>query len=147
MEALHGPGISQKKIAQQLGVDPSTLSREFKRHGAPEGYNAGRADRLCRVRRMTATRAHKRKDGGEVHPFAVVRVFLSGAFGLFRQHTPGFRHMLKAKDFYEHGLALLVSETSGEIMVESYARLAGEQRVCIPCHERITAIREPRSVA
>ncbi len=41
----------------------------------------------------------------------------------------------------------LVCDACGEMVVEGYARLAGEQRVCIPCHEQLTGLREPRATS
>jgi formylmethanofuran dehydrogenase subunit E len=46
-----------------------------------------------------------------------------------------------------HSFAGLVCAACGEMVVEGYARLAGEQRVCIPCHERLTGLREPRATS
>lgn len=61
MEALLGLGISQRAMAQRLGVHPSTISRELRRNGGMDGYHAGRADRLSCVRRTSAAKANKRK--------------------------------------------------------------------------------------
>lgn len=53
---------------------------------------------------------------------------------------PVFDHPVEP---HRHSFDGLVCEACGEMVVEGYARLAGDQRVCIPCHERITGIREP----
>jgi hypothetical protein len=76
--------------------------------------------------------------------------------------------MVEAKDFYEHGpglqghkcpafdhpverhrhsLAGLVYDACAEMVVEDYARVSGDKRVCIPCHEQFTGIREPRAAS
>lgn len=39
-------GHSLRSIATQLGRTPSTISREIKRSGGPEGYRANQADQL-----------------------------------------------------------------------------------------------------
>ena len=40
-----------------------------------------------------------------------------------------------------------VQMVTGCTFGKSYARLAGEQRVCIPCHAQLTGLREPRACA
>jgi len=37
-----------------------------------------------------------------------------------------------------HSFSSLVCDECGEMVVEGYARLVGEKRVCIPCQERLT---------
>lgn len=37
-----------------------------------------------------------------------------------------------------HSFSSLVCDECGEMVVEGYARLFGEKKVCIPCHERLT---------
>jgi formylmethanofuran dehydrogenase subunit E len=48
---------------------------------------------------------------------------------------------------HPHSFAELVCDACGEMMVEGYARLAGDRRVCIPCDEQLTGLREPRPSA
>jgi formylmethanofuran dehydrogenase subunit E len=37
-----------------------------------------------------------------------------------------------------HSFSSLACDECGEMVVEGYARLVGEKRVCIPCQERLT---------
>jgi len=41
-----------------------------------------------------------------------------------------------------HSFSSLVCEGCGEMVVEGYARIVGEKRVCIPCQERMTGAKE-----
>ena len=49
--ALKKAGLSQKAIAAQLDVHPSTISRELKRNTGLRGYRPKQADRLACARR------------------------------------------------------------------------------------------------
>ena len=40
-----------------------------------------------------------------------------------------------------HSFSSLVCDHCGEMVVEGYARLVGDQRVCIPCQEKLTGAR------
>jgi formylmethanofuran dehydrogenase subunit E len=46
---------------------------------------------------------------------------------------------------HRHSFDGLCCEACGEMVVKGYARLAGERRVCIPCYEQLTGLREPRA--
>ncbi len=52
-----------------------------------------------------------------------------------------FQHVIER---HPHSFAGLVCAECGEMVVEGYARLSGERQVCIPCHERLTGLREPQ---
>ena len=52
--ALKKAGLSQKAIAAQLDVHPSTISRELKRNTGLRGYRPQQADRLACARRTRA---------------------------------------------------------------------------------------------
>ena len=55
--ALLAQGLSIRRIAQQLGRSPSTISRELKRNRGPSGsYNAEAAEAYARARRRAASR-------------------------------------------------------------------------------------------
>ncbi|PIO97648.1 FmdE family protein [Pleomorphomonas carboxyditropha] len=47
-------------------------------------------------------------------------------------------------DQHKHSFASFICEGCGEMVVEGYARIADGKRVCIPCHERLTGIAEPK---
>jgi len=53
-------GWSQRTIAQKLCCHSSTISRELRRNGGPEGYEPEPAESLSQCRRRTAFKAHKR---------------------------------------------------------------------------------------
>ena len=58
LSALHEKGVLQKDIAETLGVDPSTISRELQRNKLPQGRYEGRvAHRNARSR----IRVHEKK--------------------------------------------------------------------------------------
>ncbi len=61
--ALMSRGISQRQIAAQLGVSPSTISREIKRNSGQRGYRVEQADRLAQQRRSNASRRPKKLTG------------------------------------------------------------------------------------
>lgn len=66
IHALYGKGHTQKEIAEVLGVNPSTISRELGRYGRPTWrYNATRAERDAKEKRT-----HSKRDGMKVeaHP-------------------------------------------------------------------------------
>jgi IS30 family transposase len=66
IEALKKRGISQVAIAQDLKVDPSTISRELKRNRSQRGYRAGFAEQFAKARRLQAMRTRLLKITGDV---------------------------------------------------------------------------------
>lgn len=52
--------MTQREMANRLGVDPSTVSREFSRTGGRAGYDAKRAHALARKRRKNGKRKTKK---------------------------------------------------------------------------------------
>jgi IS30 family transposase len=55
LAALLRSGLNQKEAAKELGVDPSTVSRELKRNPRTDGiYDARSASRIARERRDTS---------------------------------------------------------------------------------------------
>ena len=61
IEALLQTGRSQKEIAQQIGVHPSTICREFRRNTARRGPTAGCYSARNAQRKTTERHAHKPK--------------------------------------------------------------------------------------
>jgi len=61
IEALLQAGRSQKEIAQQIGVHPSTICREFRRNMARRGPTAGCYSARNAQRKTTERHAHKAK--------------------------------------------------------------------------------------
>ncbi len=59
ISALLVAGKSQRQIATLLGCHSSTISRELRRNGTSQGYQADRAHRSSEQRRSLATKAHK----------------------------------------------------------------------------------------
>ena len=59
IEALLQTGRSQKEIAQQIGVHPSTICREFRRNTARRGPTAGCYSARNAQRKTTELHAHK----------------------------------------------------------------------------------------
>jgi IS30 family transposase len=57
--ALNKSGMSQNKIAQQLNVSQSTISRKFTRNTGLRGYRIQQAQRLAQQRRADASKAIK----------------------------------------------------------------------------------------
>jgi IS30 family transposase len=57
--ALNKSGMSQNKIAKQLNVSQSTISREFTRNTGLRGYRIQQAQRLAQQRRAEASKAIK----------------------------------------------------------------------------------------
>ena len=57
--ALNKTGMSQNKIAKQLNVSQSTISREFSRNTGKRGYRIKQAQNLAEDRRLTACKATK----------------------------------------------------------------------------------------
>ena len=47
----------------------------------------------------------------------------------------------------KHSFSSFECDECHEMVVEGYGRIAGEQHVCIPCHEKITALAEPVTCA
>jgi formylmethanofuran dehydrogenase subunit E len=50
-----------------------------------------------------------------------------------------FKHEIKHRP---HSFSSLVCDGCGEMVVEGYARLVGDKKVCIPCQERLTGAKE-----
>ena len=44
----------------------------------------------------------------------------------------------------KHSFSSFVCDRYGEMVVEGCGRVAGEQRVCISCHEELSDLREPQ---
>jgi IS30 family transposase len=65
ISALKERGISQGTIAKQLGVHKSTISRELRRNGGCNGYDASYAEDLCRRRHHSAKQTKVMKLSGE----------------------------------------------------------------------------------
>jgi IS30 family transposase len=61
IEALLQKGRSQKEVAQQIGVHPSTICREFRRNTARRGPTAGFYSARNAGRKTTERYAHKAK--------------------------------------------------------------------------------------
>ncbi|WP_240916923.1 helix-turn-helix domain-containing protein [Pseudoalteromonas sp. Z1A8] len=57
--ALNKTGLSQNKIAKQLNVSQSTISREFQRNKGKRGYRIKQAQTLSNERRLSACKAIK----------------------------------------------------------------------------------------
>lgn len=57
ISALRGTGLTQKEIASELDVAPSTISRELRRNSATGRYDPQAADTLSRERRRAAPKA------------------------------------------------------------------------------------------
>ncbi|WP_270668089.1 MULTISPECIES: helix-turn-helix domain-containing protein, partial [unclassified Aeromonas] len=51
---LRDHGLSQARIAKQLGVHPSTISRELRRNCAGQAYQPQQAHQLATARRLTS---------------------------------------------------------------------------------------------
>ena len=88
IEALLQTGRSQKEIAQQIGVHPSTICREFRRNSARRGpkagcYSARNAQRKTAERHAYKTKALKFNDSMKQVAFAplATNAFING-FGL-----------------------------------------------------------------
>lgn len=62
ISALRGTGLNQKAIAAELGVAPSTISRELRRNSSSGRYDPQAADALSRRRRSTAAKARRITD-------------------------------------------------------------------------------------
>lgn len=62
IEALLKTGMTQKAIAQKIGVHPSTIGRELKRNTGLRGYRNQQAQRLTDERRKSAHKASKLTD-------------------------------------------------------------------------------------
>ncbi len=45
---------------------------------------------------------------------------------------------------HPHSFSGLICDECGEMVVEDYARLADDRRVCIPCREKLTGMPEPK---
>ena len=61
IEALLESGRSHKEIAQQIGVHPSTICREFRRNSARRGPTAGCYSARNAQRKTAERHAHKTK--------------------------------------------------------------------------------------
>lgn len=60
IQALKARGISMRSIGRQLGVNPSTISREIRRNKGKRGYRVKQADKKARERRSKASRKPKK---------------------------------------------------------------------------------------
>lgn len=58
--ALMSRGISFHQIAKQIGLSPSTISREVKRNAGQRGYRQDQADKIAAERRSNASRQPKK---------------------------------------------------------------------------------------
>jgi len=58
--ALRARKCSMRSIAEQLGVNPSTISREIRRNKGRRGYRINQADRKATERRSAASRQAKK---------------------------------------------------------------------------------------
>lgn len=47
----------------------------------------------------------------------------------------------------KHSFSGFVCDECHEMVVEGYGRIAGDKKVCIPCHEQLTALEEPMTCA
>lgn len=59
IQALHSNGFAQRRIAEAIGVHPSSISRELKRNSSEGVYCAEIANRLKDRRKMTAIKFKK----------------------------------------------------------------------------------------
>jgi transposase, IS30 family len=59
IEALHSNGFSQRRIAESIGVHPSSISRELRRNLSLLGYGAKSAKLLKDRRKKTAIKFKK----------------------------------------------------------------------------------------
>jgi IS30 family transposase len=57
--ALNKTGLSQNKIAKQLSVNQSTISRELSRNTGQRGYRIKQAHKLAEQRKLAASKASK----------------------------------------------------------------------------------------
>ena len=76
--ALHRAGFLQKDIAEAIGCDPSTISRELRRNRGTNGYTGSLAHAQAKQRRHTAS--------ARVHLPEVVRLELVAR--LLEKHSP-----------------------------------------------------------
>jgi len=68
--ALNKTGMSQNKIARQLNVSQSTISREFFRNTGKRGYRIKQAQKSADTRRLVACKAIKMTTG----PIALIEL-------------------------------------------------------------------------
>jgi IS30 family transposase len=66
ISALKKSGLSQARIAQEVGVHRSTLYRETKRNASQRGYRPVCAEKLAKARRLAALRSRGQKVSGDV---------------------------------------------------------------------------------
>jgi transposase, IS30 family len=59
IQALHSNHFAQRRIAESIGVHPSSISRELKRNSSQGIYGAKIANRLKDKRKMTAIKFNK----------------------------------------------------------------------------------------
>jgi transposase, IS30 family len=62
LQRLKNEGHQQQRIAEVLGRNPGTVSRELKRNRGQQGYDAQQAQRLADARRQTSRRSAKLAD-------------------------------------------------------------------------------------
>jgi IS30 family transposase len=60
IHALKKIGMTHAKIAEQVGVDQSSISREIKRNTGERAYRPDQADRLAQERRSAASTRKKK---------------------------------------------------------------------------------------
>ena len=68
---LHKENCSCREIGQRVGVSKSTVSRELRRNGTPDGYAPENAQRLCEQRRVTAAKRSVSQDTIDFVEFAL----------------------------------------------------------------------------
>lgn len=72
--ALKKRNLSQSAIAQQLGVDQSTISRELKRNSGKRGYRYKQADMKARARRAAVYGQRTKKISGFTLRFVISKL-------------------------------------------------------------------------
>lgn len=123
--ALRDSGKSLRQIAEAIGVNHSTVSRELKRNRTDKGYDPKKADKQSRQRRSKAYKASKCK--GELAQTVLIHLrqglspgSISARLGLERSDQP------------ENGL----SPTSIYRMVAKNKAEGGHWHVYLPNHGR-----------
>ena len=123
--ALHRAGFLQKDIAEAIGCDPSTISRELRRNRGTNGYTGSLAHAQAKQRRHTAS--------ARVHLPEVVRLELVAR--LLEKHSP---------DQIRGRLALLKGGEVSHTTVYRYARQLGlRHNLRHPKRRRRCGLRQP----
>ena len=115
IEVMCAKGHSQKRIAETIGVHPSTVSRELRRNGRRRGYVAAHAEQEARWRRHNASsRSRISAQSWELveqrlrleHSPEQVSHWLRLRHGITISHTWIYRYVAKDKrlggDLYQH---------------------------------------------